>query len=244
MIRSAGLWHFADYTIGLGCRILRRELGLSSFVYWRSAAQTRSRRSGMDSRALPRSEVIWGSILCEFFSPNLFMSGLSMPNCEVRLDSDAASGAGMAPPRVPIRAGHTRPLGVALGPEGPHTFLTINHRTTANPSPEPGPRLPHAPSIPSGATGPISAGSRCPGFHGYCGRSAAPRAAPLAPDGGAGSPLGARVAYCARHVRPGTRSSGKIPADRGFDLPTSGQVVGVVLSNEEVRRGWLPRSKS
>jgi len=44
----------------------------------------------------------------------------------VRLDSEAASGAEMAPPRVPIRAGRTRPLGVALGPEGPHAFTTLN----------------------------------------------------------------------------------------------------------------------
>jgi len=144
------------------------------------------------------------------------------------LDSDAASSAGMSPPRVPIRAVIARPLGSRLAPKGPHAFMTINHRTTANPSPEPGPRFPRAPSNPSGANGPIAAGSRCPDFHSYCGGSAALRVAPLAPNGGGGSPLGARAVYCTRHVRPGTRSAGKIPADRGIRSPdqqTRGNVI-------------------
>jgi len=34
------------------------------------------------------------------------------------LDSDTASGAGVAPPRVPIRAGHTHPPGGRAGPRG------------------------------------------------------------------------------------------------------------------------------
>jgi len=77
---------------------------------------------------------------------------------------------GIAPPRVSLTTICTRLLGVALGPEGPHAFTTISHRTTTNSTPEPGPRLPLAPQILPALLSRIAAGSRCPGFHSYCGR--------------------------------------------------------------------------
>lgn len=64
--------------------------------------------------------------------------------------------------------------GDRAGPEGSHAFMTTNNHTTANSSPEPGPRLPLVPPNPSGAAGPITAGNCCPGFHSYCGGSAPP----------------------------------------------------------------------
>jgi len=93
------------------------------------------------------------------------------------------------------KGGRIRLLGVALGPDRPHAFTTINHRATTSSHQR------------ARAAGPARPLKPLLHYHYWADRrwqplpwlpqllweSAAPRVARLAPDGGDGSPLGARV---------------------------------------------------